>query len=81
MNGLTKELTTALVSALLASFSGCLGMGCVVRQDHDGEYGFEQSTRWGFYYTAKETADVEATIELDVPSVEEWIKAKADDDG
>ena len=56
----------------LATLGGCLA-GCTFTTRNDSEFGFRQSTSWGFYHETKTTAP-EATSRTEFPSLESWIK-------
>ena len=70
-------VTNVAVFVMLVMLAVAVG-GCTITTANDGEVGFRQCTSWGFYHTAKDTKS-EASINTDVPSLEEWIKAQPEE--
>lgn len=59
---------------VLASFGVCLA-GCTMTLADKGEFGFKQSTEWGFYHTASKT-DATAVSNVEAPTIVEWVTGK-----
>lgn len=73
---LEKYLLGALTT-FLATFGGCLSTGCTMTLADKGEFGFKQSTEWGFYHTASKT-EATAVSNLEVPAIVEWVTGDPD---
>lgn len=72
MDKILRDAGLGLLTSFLATFGGCLAGGCATKLGDRVEYGFKQSTSWGFYHDTGRTG-VLATAELSIPSLEEWI--------
>ena len=76
MNLLLKELLYGLL-ATVAAAGTCIGVaGCAIPIEGNGEFGFRQSTSWGFYRSTEKADPADkSTIALDVsPAVDLLIK-------
>lgn len=63
----------AMLFTVALAMGGCL-MGCSILLDGNGEFGFKQSTSWGFYHeTEKNDADDNSKAELEAQAILDYV--------
>lgn len=58
---------------LLVALVGTCLTGCATRLGHHGEVGVRYGTEVTFFSRASQTSDVEATAEIEVPALIDWL--------
>lgn len=73
-----NEMLVKWMSGVVLSLLAGTCSGCTMTLADKGEFGFKQSTSWGFYHEATAT-EAKATSKLEAPTIIDWLTGGIDE--